>query len=313
MIVNDCKGKVMRIIKKEAYYFNQDGIYVKTSCYDAKKMKLKGLAYNRETGQYYQDKDVVYFCWGIIGEIHSNPIDRAIACLKLGDNTEKLNRDVERFKKMYEKKDFKLTNTVIRINGKKFYFFDENGKYTYLTEKNILPSDVFIENVQIIMTGNIVYYFSKTRRELAELIKAENQVLLRVAMVNLKVGDTIQNLKNNYENATLQKIILPEGVQRFVTRISRPEFVCTPENPNKNNTFDYIHVYIGIVSEWETDRKKYIKDNIREINNMVLDKLRNDRSFLKYGVPEKFLRVAKITLIKRTSELHYVFELKKID
>ncbi len=46
---------------------------------------------------------------------------------------------------------------------------------------------------------------------------------------------------------------------------------------------------------------------------MVWNKLENDRRFLKYGIPINFLKIAKVTFKKCTSELHYVFELKCID
>lgn len=306
MEINEWKGNVIRLVDKKVYFFNEEGIYTKISIIDAKKMKLKGLGYNRETGEYYKDFSERYFNYW-------TPEERAIACLKIGDSMEKLQKDIARFEKIYETDDFKLTNTVIRISRKKFYFFDDNGKYSCLTEKDILPSDVFIGQVIITIKGNIVYDCNIQKHELAETIGVDNINILNVAIGKLKIGDTIQILKKYCDNTTLGKRVLPEGIQRFVTKISKPEFVCTPENHNKDNTFDYIHVYVGIVSEWETDRKKYIIDNIDGINKMILDKIRNDKKFLKYGVPENFLKLTKVTLVKRTSELHYVFELKNID
>ena len=308
MKINEWKGKVIRLVNKKVYFFNEEGIYTKISIIDAKKLKLKYLGYDRRTGEYYREYSSEYFfnrC--------SISEERAIACLRIGDNIEKFQKDIERFKKIYETDDFNLTNTVVRISRKKFYFFDENGKYTYLTEKEILPSNVFIGNIIITIKGNVVYSCNIQRHELARVMGTDNMNLLKIAIGKLQIGDTIQTLKEYYDTANLGSITLPEGVQRFVTKISKPEFVCTPENPNKDNTFDYIHIYVGIVSEWETDRKKYIMQNREEINNMVLARIRNDKRFLKYGVPENVLKLSKVILVKRTSELHYIFQLKNID
>lgn len=63
----------------------------------------------------------------------------------------------------------------------------------------------------------------------------------------------------------------------------------------------------------ERRQKKYIRDHIREINEMVLEKIENDKTFLKYGIPINFLRFSKVTLIKRTSEIQFILELTNID
>ena len=72
-------------------------------------------------------------------------------------------------------------------------------------------------------------------------------------------------------------------------------------------------IYVGLVSEWDEDISSYLNAHIKEINKMVWNKLENDKSFLKYGIPINFLKIAKVTFKKCTSELHYVFELKCID
>ena len=74
------------------------------------------------------------------------------------------------------------------------------------------------------------------------------------------------------------------------------------------------------ISEYDANINSYINTlnffhslDIKEINKMVWNKLENDRRFLKYGIPINFLKIAKVTFKKCTSELHYVFELKCID
>mgnify|MGYP000467658150 CR=1 FL=1 len=55
------------------------------------------------------------------------------------------------------------------------------------------------------------------------------------------------------------------------------------------------------------------EEHKKEITKMVFDKIEKDRTFLKYGIPINFLKVSKITLVKRTSEIHYVLVIKDIN
>lgn len=298
------KGRVIRLIDKEAYFFNEEGIYSKISIIEARKIRLENLDFMGNTGKY-----ICTSFWG-----YSIAINRAIACLHLGDSIEKLKKDIERFEKLYENKKFKLTNTVFRVNNKKFYFFDENGKYSCLKEKDILPSNIIIDCIYIDSDSkNNSYSCNRALRQLEETIKIYNGNILKSALCKMQMGDSIQKLVEYCNSITFETRGVPEGVDRFITRIERPQFICIPENPNKDTTFDYVHIYAGIVSEWKEDRKKYIRDHIREIIEMVLNKIENDKTFLKYGIPINFLKISKVTLIKRTSEIQFVLELKNID
>lgn len=294
------KGRVIRLIGKEAYFFNEEGIYSKISAIEAGKIELEDLEFICSTGEYIRT-----------GFLYSIEISRAIASLHLGDSIEKFEKDIERFRELYENNKFKLTNTVFRISNKKFYFFDENGKYSCLREKDILPSNIIIDNIYI--GSNNKYSCSIALSQLEKTIKVYNGNILKSALCKMKIGDTIQKLVEYCNTVTFETRKLPEGVERFITRIERPKFICVPENPNKDATFDYLHIYVGIVSEWKEDRKKYIRDHIREINEMVLEKIENDKTFLKYGIPINFLRFSKVTLIKRTSEIQFILELTNID
>ena len=302
------KCSVMRVIDKEVYFFDKNGIYSHTSIVDAKKLKLRDLGFNGFTGEYYK-KNPLY---GYFSSNHSNAMDRAVACLRTGDSINQFRENFSKFEKLYELDDFEIANTVIRICNRKFYFFDENGKYSFLTEKNVLPSNVFIGNI-FVTHKSISYSCDVQLHQFSRVIKVDNLNVLKKALGQMCIGDTVQDLIERCNNVTFRKLVLPEGVERFVTRIERPTFVCIPENPNKVTTFDYIHLYVGLVSEWDEDISSYLNAHIKEINKMVWNKLENDRRFLKYGIPINFLKIAKVTFKKCTSELHYVFELKCID
>ena len=177
-----------------------------------------------------------------------------------------------------------------------------------------MPSNIFIGEVFVRDAKHVSYYCGLQVRQLAKVLDVTNLNILRKALGKLNVGDTLDILKEYCNGGIiLEKTNLPDGLERFVTRIQRPEFVCEPENPNKYTTFDYIHVYVGIIEEWKTDRKKYIEEHKKEITKMVFDKIEKDKTFLKYGIPINFLKVSKITLVKRTSEIHYVLVIKDIN
>ena len=310
MDVFELKGKVLRIIDKRVYFFNEEGIYERTSIIGAKDKKLKNLGFNGNTGQYYITKSL----YAYFPDIYSIAVERAAACLSVGDSIQEFNQNILKFEKLYKTKKFELTNTVFRIRGGRFYFFDENEKYTCLKEKEILPSNIFIGEVFVRDAKHVSYYCDLQVRQLAKVLDVTNLNILRKALGKLNVGDTLDILKEYCNGGIiLEKTNLPDGLERFVTRIQRPEFVCEPENPNKYTTFDYIHVYVGIIEEWKTDRKKYIEEHKKEITKMVFDKIEKDRTFLKYGIPINFLKVSKITLVKRTSEIHYVLVIKDIN
>lgn len=134
--------------------------------------------------------------------------------------------------------------------------------------------------------------------------------IVRRAITSLNVGDKIDKFFEFIENAQPNKIPLPSGIDRFITKIDAPSI--ERETGNKNtNTFDFIYVDVCIVKSWESDKKQYIKTNMPEIKKRVLEKIESSKKFQKYGVPINFLRVTSITLT-RDDVLHFIFELKKI-
>ena len=306
MYLYDCIGRVMRVINKKVYYFNYHGEYSQTTIREAKDKKLDGLFFNQSTGKYCEES---YKC-----DCDTKALDRAVACLKLGDTIEDFEKYVYRFDRLYHMEmERPFINNVIRIAEGKFYFFNEQGVYTCLKEKEILPTDIRISVVSNIPGKRTSYSCYHELRKLAEVYEVDNMNLFAKVICMLKPGDSFFTLEDYCYN---KKIILtrnkkPEGVDRFITKIQRPEFVCSPENPNPKETFDYIHVYADIVSNWETDKKTYIQEHIKEINQKVLTKIESSKSFKKYGIPINYLKASQIVLVDRIDQIHYVFELKK--
>lgn len=100
---------------------------------------------------------------------------------------------------------------------------------------------------------------------------------------------------------------------RLVTRIERPEFERTPDNKNRS-TFDFIRVEVNLGKEmfptWEA-LKQAVQDNKKSIDEMVLQKIAEDRKFNNFNIPISFLRVGNIVL-RRNYTMEYTFELKRM-
>ena len=73
MDVFELKGKVLRIIDKKSIFFNEEGIYERTSIIGAKDKKLKNLGFNGNTGQYYSTKSL----YAYFPDIYSIAVERA--------------------------------------------------------------------------------------------------------------------------------------------------------------------------------------------------------------------------------------------
>ena len=82
-----------------------------------------------------------------------------------------------------------------------------------------------------------------------------------------------------------------------------------PENDNPK-TFDIIKVQIDIISQWETDRTKYIKDNKKEIVRRAVEKIAQDNAFRKFGVDVNVLALTKMLRLN-DNMIELIFELKK--
>lgn len=137
---------------------------------------------------------------------------------------------------------------------------------------------------------------------------------------SLEVGDDYSTLLRKFEEAEVNyqkmrenikngvKKYDKDSIERFVTRIDRPNIIRLPENPNKN-TFDIIKIEVNICSNWE-NKRQYIKGHIREIYQMVIDKLENSKTFTRFNVPAGCLAVTSI-YETQDSSLVFTFELKK--
>jgi len=110
--------------------------------------------------------------------------------------------------------------------------------------------------------------------------------------------------------------LLPQKVpdlERLVTRIEHASYERFPDNDNIH-TFDRIRVHVNLshsfYNSWE-ELRLGVKKHQREISKMVLEKIEQDHSFQRFGVPLGVLRLTNIILSRRYF-LEYIFELKDI-
>ena len=296
------KEQVIRIEKKKVYFFDSEGIYTETSVEEARRMHLKGLKMDYyKRGEYCSETDF------------SGPTARAILCLEVGDSIDKLEQDIARFEKAEKKSGRGYINVVLRKVKRNFYFFNEKEEWTCLPEKEILTTDISMPYIWFERGKDISYLSIDFSYKLLQMLNVENKVLLSKSIGRLEVGDSIEKLKEYCNGGvTLKKPSKACYGNGIVTRICEPEFVCNPENSKKTTTFDYINVDVNLLTTWKGDKKAYLEKHKKEISNMVLEKVKKDRTFLKYGLPINCLKIANIVLYKGGNMLQYVLELKSI-
>jgi hypothetical protein len=146
---------------------------------------------------------------------------------------------------------------------------------------------------------------------------------IRSAGTYLEVGDTLDDYYRyldeciNYYDVIyqLRKVQgrskpLPEGLDRFITKIDKPTFIRFPENPNKH-TFDMIRVIVYTVTTWNTSKQQYFNKNFDEIREMVCNKLESNRTFVSYGVPIGCLAITDVLKNEEANSYEFIFELKQ--
>lgn len=223
----------------------------------------------------------------------------------------------------------------------------KNGRVYYLTEEGIIrtsPIDSVPEKMKLYyhdkfrQEGQDVknkitedeYIISALKKFIPDKYSiAENPfeehafILVRMATAKLEEGDSydtfqsylndsVEYVKEMYkkmEAKRVEKYKIPQGIDRFIVKILKPNIIRVPENENKN-TFDIIKVRIDIITQWETDRTQYIKDNKTEIIRRAIDKIAQDSTFLKYGVDVNILALTKMHRLS-DNMIELIFELKK--
>lgn len=131
----------------------------------------------------------------------------------------------------------------------------------------------------------------------------------------MHLGQTIDDFIKEYNASISSRLWSFNGyslLDRVVGKIERPKFCRFPENENPK-TFDFIrlNVRLSYLGGYKTihEKSEFLKPYIPTIHEMVLDKLKNDKSFISKDIPIYFLKVSKCT-ITADDRLEYILELK---
>lgn len=227
----------------------------------------------------------------------------------------------------------------VRVRYGKVYYFDKNGAVTICAIKDI--PEIIKNNILIKYKKELLYvrkeysfeeymetYFKKFKLEDTRILEFElgtdNVSLpLKKAMAQLKEGDNYEDLKrylkksfdyynNMYKTMAKKNGVYhdkPVGLDRFIVKINKPIILREPEN-NNPNTFDFIKVQIDIINQWNTDKTQYIKNNKKEIVKRTVEKIAQDKAFIKYGVAVNILALTNIVRLNANT-IELIFELKK--
>ena len=195
-----------------------------------------------------------------------------------------------------------VINHALRSCKGQYYYFDKNGIYRNIPEKE---AKEILDNVYERVDGSTFYMI---KNHIAWNVDLN---ILSSSLGRLKLGESFDDFKEIYQKVEFKHKEKPKGLDRFITKIDSPRFIRMPEN-RELEVFDFIHIDIFLVTEWENDVYTYILKNKKEIIRRVLEKIKNDRSFKKYSVPINFLKLAKVTYSKRQNLVRFVFELKEV-
>lgn len=196
-----------------------------------------------------------------------------------------------------------------RCAGGEFYWFDNDGICRKGRNPKVRPKYRHKWSADYIDSEDFVDY--------------GNGNLFSVCATNIEVGQTTADFNellkkyfcifNEEKERTGIGRYYPEKVhyseiEKFVTRISRPIFIRTPEN-KKRNTFDYIRFDVNLNTSFE-NKNKYLKRNIKDIIQMVNERLQNDTCFKRKGISINYLSVTKV-MKDTNNSLVVIYELKK--
>ena len=308
-ITND---EILLLFDGKAFFFNEGGYYTSMPAKEARKKNFKNLSFDRNsrTFSYTPPHITLYDSDANLIETKKEAISRAILRLTEGENSNDLAKYIFHYQNLISQKSYPiqdLKNMVIRKIGKKYIFFNNDGIIETLNQAEIMKSDVI--NLRVAIDGTLYYSDIETNRfNSTEFI---NSVLLTMAYCQLKNGDTIEDLKRYYHNSSFTSKEPLKEIDYFVTRISQPNFIRTPENQNPN-TFDYIYVEVNLAITWKYDKKEYFIKNKKAIDKMVINKIEQNQKFKRYNIPVNLLKLARISLKNQRRIVEYVFELKEI-
>lgn len=278
-----------------AYYFDENEKFsiIKCSKLDTKTFKNYSSSFNHDTHiSYYTPYKVE-----IDGISEKEYIEFVLFQLDIGDSFEKF---VEIFQNPKTKKSF-LAYYVLKEKNDISYFFNEHGIFSSLPSKKTKPSIFRNVTPKRNWSGHTPKLWNNTTTRRIKYI---------IGLLN--VGDSFDKFSDLISDPNITNSIpKPQGIDRFITKISKPDIYRSADNTNKN-TFDFIGIEVFFLSTIDKKTaKSYIEEHLSEIFYKVKQILLSSKKYEKYGVPINFLKCS-YKIDYTTSSIHFLFSLKEL-
>ncbi len=190
-----------------------------------------------------------------------------------------------------------VLNTPVAQHKGNTYYFNENGVFSLDKGSKLFPDEKRMKFSIFTIKGETCF----------------NNNLWRKAVSRFEVGATLTECVRIFMATELVHHVRrePSPVERLVQYISPPVYERFPENKNES-TFDRIRLTVGLPTyqygSWEALQNE-VKKYKPEIYRLVIQKLKKDRQFKRFGVPINFLKLSNVSLLHDFS-LEFIFELK---
>lgn len=194
---------------------------------------------------------------------------------------------------------------ALRHRKGKIYFFDNDFKWRGIPLENATS--------QNIIGINRIY---KNRKILFG--EESNDNVRQKILCQLKDGDHITTLLSLAEKTVIYQRTHAEcvtdrksqsEVEQFIISIRKPE-IYRATNNKKKATFDFVEVFVVIRSEFP-EKISFIKEHQKEIGQLVIQKIQEDKKFQKFSVPVSVLRLTDLRLLQGDT-IRYLFEIKNV-
>lgn len=181
----------------------------------------------------------------------------------------------------------------------------------------------------LVLEGVLGAHYSKTSSKLGEFlwskmyedrVKFLNNIGMEYSSEKM-YGIFRREVIKSYEGYSMKEFINESPIHNY-DNSSFDSLIASIENPIlskytdsiKKETFDLIKVNINLISR---DRKKeelikLIKENKKEIDKKVIEKIKSSKDFQKFNVPINVLKCTNIVL-RTDLVLEYTFEFKNIE
>lgn len=221
--------------------------------------------------------------------------------VKMKNYIENTKIDVSQIK-LVPYRNLNISNTTQNVK-----YFDENGIL------QVIPKEQAYGIVDGVIKENEHMKASVKNAKIREMFGSNNLNLIAAVTRRIQPGENFEKFLEYCKETTFkEKHTYSSELERFIGRIDKISIERDAENLNKN-TFDFIRVkvYLNELDNLKGSLKENAKKYLPDIMKTVLDKIKNNNYYKRYGIPIEFLKVSNITLTK-DAQLEFIFELKEI-